>query len=267
VNFEGFPRVAVRPPWDGGWIFTRDKWEALDERRLPGPGASVWYPCKDHQSDEPDSGATLSITVPDTLWRWGMGGWWLCARRGGERWRRARDLCLDVVDPINNYDIIPISASSVNWHEDTPGEGQLDCNFWVLDYNLERRSHNSDRRIPCCIVSNTGWAYPFYEDGYKLVEAPHLGMEHQSAVAYGNKFENGYLGADLSGTGWGLKWDFIIVHESGHECLAIISRPMTSPICGCMKDSPIIRRPCTRPARMEWKPAMITASAPEEYPQ
>src|SRR5450432_1614448 len=59
--------------------------------------------------------------------------------------------------------------------------------------------------------------YPFYEDGYKLIDAPHLGMEHQSAVAYGNQYMNGYLGQDLSGTGWGLKWDYIIVHESGHE--------------------------------------------------
>ncbi len=59
--------------------------------------------------------------------------------------------------------------------------------------------------------------YPFYEDGFKLVETPHLGMEHQSAVAYGNQFMNGYLGMDLSHTGWGLKWDYIIVHESGHE--------------------------------------------------
>ena len=59
--------------------------------------------------------------------------------------------------------------------------------------------------------------YPWYKDGYKLIEAPHLGMEHQSGVAYGNKFKNGYRGRDLSGTGWGLKWDFIIVHESAHE--------------------------------------------------
>jgi len=59
--------------------------------------------------------------------------------------------------------------------------------------------------------------YPFYKDSYKLVESPHLGMEHQSAVAYGNKFQKGYKGIDLSGSGWGLKWDFIIVHESGHE--------------------------------------------------
>src|SRR5699024_3532509 len=59
--------------------------------------------------------------------------------------------------------------------------------------------------------------YPFYEDSYKLIETPHLGMEHQSAVAYGNHYQNGYMGEDLSGSGWGLKWDFIIIHESAHE--------------------------------------------------
>ena len=62
--------------------------------------------------------------------------------------------------------------------------------------------------------------YPFYEDSYKLVETPYLGMEHQSNVAYGNKYMNGYLGRDLSGTGVGLNWDFIIIHETGHEWFA-----------------------------------------------
>jgi len=125
----------------------------------------------------------------------------------------------NVVNPINNYDIIPYIGKYVNWHEEYAGEkGKLDCNFWVLDYNLERAKpqfKQADSMLHCFEY----WMgpYPFYEDGYKLVEAPHLGMEHQSAVAYGNKFGNGYLGRDLSGTGWGLKWDFIIVHESGHE--------------------------------------------------
>ncbi|MDP3773582.1 MAG: M1 family aminopeptidase, partial [Gemmatimonadales bacterium] len=59
--------------------------------------------------------------------------------------------------------------------------------------------------------------YPWYEDGYKLIEAPHLGMEHQSGIAYGNHYQNGYLGRDVSRTGLGLQWDFIIVHESAHE--------------------------------------------------
>ena len=122
-------------------------------------------------------------------------------------------------NPINNYNIIPYIGKYVTWHQDYKGEkGKLDCNYWVLDYNLEKgKSHFKavDSMLHCFEY----WfgPYPFYEDGYKLIEAPHLGMEHQSAVAYGNNFGEGYRGRDLSGTGRGLNWDFIIVHESGHE--------------------------------------------------
>src|ERR1700693_257080 len=124
-----------------------------------------------------------------------------------------------VVNPINNYDIIPYIGKYVNWRSTFYGQkGNLDCSFWVLDYNLQKaKKHFSvvDSMLRCFEY----WfgPYPFYEDGYKLVQSPHLGMEHQSAIAYGNHFLQGYLGRDLSGTGWGLKWDFIVVHESGHE--------------------------------------------------
>ncbi len=216
LRFEGYPRVAVRPPWDGGWIFTKDKqgrpWMSV---ACQGLGASVWYPCKDHQSDEPDSGASLSITVPDTL---------VAVGNGRLKKKRANGdgtatYTWAVVNPINNYDIIPYIGKYVSWHEDYAGEkGRLDCDYWVLDYDLAKARQQfkqADSMLHCFEY----WMgpYPFYEDGYKLVEAPHLGMEHQSAVAYGNHFENGYLGRDLSASGWGLKWDFIIVHESGHE--------------------------------------------------
>jgi len=216
VQFEGVPRVAVRPPWDGGWIWTKDKqgrpWMSV---ACQGLGASVWYPCKDHQSDEPDSGASLHITVPDTLVAVGNGRMQQVKQNGNGTntysWR--------VVNPINNYDIIPYIGKYVNFHVELQGEkGPLDCNYWVLDYNLDiaRQQFKQADSMLHCFESWMG-PYPFYEDGYKLVEAPHLGMEHQSAVAYGNHFANGYLGRDLSGTGWGTKWDFIIVHESGHE--------------------------------------------------
>jgi aminopeptidase N len=216
VRFEGHPRVAVKPPWDGGWIFTRDKlgrpWMSV---ACQGLGASVWYPCKDHQSDEPDSGASLSITVPDTLVAVGNG------RLSGKKMNGdgTATFTWAVVNPINNYDIIPYIGKYVSWHVDYAGEkGKLDCDYWVLDYNRDKAMQQfkqADSMLHCFEY----WMgpYPFYEDGYKLVEAPHLGMEHQSAVAYGNHFENGYLGRDLSHSGWGLKWDFIIVHESGHE--------------------------------------------------
>jgi len=216
VQFEGKPRAAVRPPWDGGWIWTKDKqgrpWMSV---ACQGLGASVWYPCKDHQSDEPDSGASLHITVPDTLVAVGNGR----LKEKKDNGDGTTTWSWNVVNPINNYDIIPYIGKYVNFHEDFQGEkGHLDCNYWVLDYHLDtarEQFKQADSMLRCFEY----WMgpYPFYEDGYKLVEAPHLGMEHQSAVAYGNHYANGYLGRDLSGTGWGMKWDFIIVHESGHE--------------------------------------------------
>jgi aminopeptidase N len=216
IHFQGNPRVAIRPPWDGGWIFTRDKlgrpWMTV---ACQGLGASVWYPCKDHQSDEPDSGAILNITVADTLVAIGNGR----LRNKKSNHDGTTSFEWSVVNPINNYDIVPYIGKYQGWNQEYPGEkGKLDCSFWVLDYNLTKAKEQF-RQVDSMLKCFEYWMgpYPFYEDGYKLVEAPHLGMEHQSAVAYGNKFGNGYLGKDLSGSGWGLKWDFIIVHESGHE--------------------------------------------------
>ena len=216
LSFSGKPREAIRPPWDGGWIWKKDAngnpWMSV---ACQGLGASVWYPCKDHQSDEPDKGATLSITIPDTLV--GVGNGRLKEKKnnndGTISWT------WEVLDPINNYNIIPYIGKYSNFTETFAGEkGKLDCSYWVLDYNLNKAKEQF-KQAALMLKCFEHWfgPYPFYEDGYKLVEAPHLGLEHQSATAYGNKYQNGYLGRDLSGTGWGLKWDFIIVHESGHE--------------------------------------------------
>lgn len=215
IVFSGKPTIAKNPPWDGGWIFTKDKlgrpWMSV---ACQGLGASVWYPCKDHQSDEPDS-AFINIAVPDTLVAVANGRF--LGKKSyapGEttyKWK--------VVNPINNYNIIPSIGKYTTWNEVYDGEnGKLDCDYWVLDYNLEKAKQQFTQ-ASMTLKAFEHWfgPYPFYEDGFKLVESPHLGMEHQSAVAYGNKYLNGYLGRDLSGTGWGLKWDFIIVHESGHE--------------------------------------------------
>jgi aminopeptidase N len=216
VYYHGNPQLAVHPPWGGGFIFSYDSlnrpWMSV---ACEGTGASVWYPCKDYLGDEPDSGASLTIIVPDSLVAVANGR--LIKKynisKGMTSWTWA------VVNPINNYDIIPYIGKYVNWHSTFYGQkGNLDCSFWVLDYNLQKaRKHFTvvDSMLRCFEY----WfgPYPFYEDGYKLVQSPHLGMEHQSAIAYGNHFLQGYMGKDLSGTGWGLKWDFIVVHESGHE--------------------------------------------------
>ena len=219
IFYHGKPREAIRPPWDGGWIWKKDEkgrpWMSV---ACQGLGASVWYPCKDHQSDEPDRGATLRVTVPDTLIAVGNGR----LKEKKENSDHTSTYTWGVVNPINNYNIIPYIGKYVTWHEDYMGEkGKLDCDFWVLDYDLDKakQQFTQVRSMLKCLEHWFG-PYPFYEDGYKLVEAPHLGMEHQSDIAYGNKFRNGYLGKDLSASGWGEKWDFIIVHESAHEWFA-----------------------------------------------
>jgi len=218
IYYHGKPKAAKRAPWDGGLIWTKDKrnnpWVSI---ACQGLGASVWYPCKDHQNDEPDS-AEMHITIPDTL---------VCVGNGRMRDKKINGdgtVTYDwaVVNPINNYNIIPYIGKYVHFDEVYKGEkGNLDMDYWVLDYNLDK-AKKQFTDAPRMMKAFEYWfgPYPFYDDGFKLVEAPHLGMEHQSATAYGNGYQNGYLGRDLSGSGWGLKWDFIIVHESGHEWFA-----------------------------------------------
>ena len=216
ITYHGVPREAKQPPWDGGWIWTYDAqgnpWMSV---ACQGLGASVWYPCKDTQSDEPDDGASLHITVADSLQAVGNGRLRDVTRNadGTSTWN------WKVTQPINTYNLVPYIGKYVHFGEVYDGvSGQLDCDYWVLSIN-EAKAREHFKLVPKmlkCFEDHFG-PYPFYHDSYKLVEAPHLGMEHQSAVAYGNGYRNGYLGRDLSGTGWGNKWDYIIVHESGHE--------------------------------------------------
>jgi aminopeptidase N len=215
IYYHGTPREAVKPPWDGGLIWKKDSlnrpWISV---ACQGLGASVWYPCKDIQSDEPDLGATVTLIVPDTLMAISNGRLIHQNKSNG-----LGTYTWNVKNPINNYDISFYIGKYAHWSEYYGGEkGPLSCDYWVLDYNLPRAKEQF-KQVPKMLKAFEHWygPYPFYEDGYKLVEAPHLGMEHQSAVAYGNGFKNGYRSTDLSGTGEGLKWDFIIVHESGHE--------------------------------------------------
>jgi aminopeptidase N len=217
IYFHGKPREAPNAPWDGGWVWTKDEkgrpWMTV---ACQGLGASIWYPCKDHQSDEPDNGAELEITVADSLVAVGNGRLKNKIKNndGTTTWQWA------VTNPINNYNIVPYIGSYSNWSEKYQGEkGNLDCSYWVMDYNLEKSKQQFSRDVPAMLKCFEDWfgPYPFYEDSYKMVETPHLGMEHQSSIAYGNRYRNGYLGIDRSGTGWGAKWDYIIIHESGHE--------------------------------------------------
>ncbi|MBM3433021.1 MAG: M1 family metallopeptidase [Bacteroidetes bacterium] len=221
IQYSGKPRIAVNPPWDGGWIYKKDRsgnpWMSV---ACQGLGASVWYPCKDHQSDEPDRGAQLNIIVPDTLQAVANGR--LLGKKlagpGKEQWS------WNVTSPINNYNLVPYIGRYAHWTDTLLGEEKqkLDLDYWVLAEDLDKAKPHFLRDVKRMLRAFEYWfgPYPFYNDGFKLVQSPHLGMEHQSAIAYGNQFRNGYLGSDLSRSGWGLKWDYIIIHESGHEWFA-----------------------------------------------
>ena len=218
IDYSGNPVIAKHAPWDGGWIFTKDKngnpWmTAADE----GIGASIWLPVKDIWSDEPDNGITFKIITPKDLV--GVGNGKLIKEENlGDK----KSWLWEVKSPINDYSIIPSIGKYVNFKDTFDGEkGKLDLDYWVLDYNLDKAKKQFEQVKPMMKAFEHWFGpYPFYEDSYKLVESPHLGMEHQSNVAYGNKYQNGYLGRDLSGTGIGLKWDYIIIHETGHEWFA-----------------------------------------------
>ena len=216
VFYQGNPRPAARAPWDGGFSWKKDANEKdFVATSCQGLGASVWWPCKDHMYDEVDS-LMLSVEIPMHLSDVSNG-----RLRGIEvnNEKKTNTFHWAVTNPINNYGVNLNIGDYVQWEEAYKGEkGNLDVSYWVLKDN-EAKAREQFKEVPKMLEAFEHWfgPYPFYEDGYKLVEAPYLGMEHQSSVTYGNHFMNGYLGTDLSGTGWGLKFDFIIIHDSGHE--------------------------------------------------
>ena len=215
VHYHGKPLVAKRPPWEGGFTWAADSlgrpWVVTTDQ---GMGASAWWPNKDTQADEPDS-QRIALRVPDPMINVSNG-------------RLVKTIQHDdktttyewfVKNPINNYAIAVAAGSYEHWNEIYEGErGELTMDFWPISYNLEKAKQQFAQARPMmkCFEHWFG-PYPWYEDGYKLIEVPNTGMEHQSAVSYGNWYENGYRKRDLSGTGLGLKWDFIIIHESAHE--------------------------------------------------
>lgn len=216
IEFSGKPRVARMPPWDGGITWKKDSnGKPFIANANQGLGASVWWPCKDHQYDEPDNGMIIRLNVPAGLVAVSNGR---LKSQKTER-NKTKTFTWEVVNPINTYTVNLSVGDYVNFSEKYAGEkGQLDMQYWVLRHNLERaKTHFKDAVRTMQALEHWFGPYPFYEDSYKLVEVPYLGMEHQSSVTYGNEYKMGYRGADLSGTGEGLKWDFIIVHESGHE--------------------------------------------------
>jgi aminopeptidase N len=215
VEYMGKPVVSRRPPWSGGLTWKKDSENnPYITTTCQGAGASIWWPCKDHQYDEPDS-MLISVTVPKNLMDVSNG--------------RLRSIVQNndntatynwfVSNPINNYCVNMNIAPYVHFSDKYKGEkGILDLDFYVLKENLEKAKIQF-QEVKRMLAAFEYWfgPYPFYKDGYKLVEVPYTGMEHQSSVTYGNGYKNGYGGRDESHTGWGMKFDFIIIHESSHE--------------------------------------------------
>jgi len=215
VFYSGKPHKALNAPWDGGVVWRKDEkgrpWVAT---AVQGLGASVWWPNKDTQSDEPED-MTISVTVPNDLVDVSNGR----LKKTIDNPDGTKTFVWYVSNPINNYDVAINIGNYIEMKDSWSGEGgKLALGFWVLDYN-EDKAREHFKVVKPMLKCFEYWfgKYPFYKDSYKLIEAPFLGMEHQSGVAYGNNYQMGYKGTDLSGTGWGLKWDFLIIHESGHE--------------------------------------------------
>jgi len=219
IHFKGAPKISNNPPWDDGFTWEKDN-NGTDfiATSCQGGGSSIWWPSKDHMYDEPDQGIELSITAPKHLISVANGR----LIQTKENSNKTNTTSWKVVNPINNYGVNINIGDYVHFTEKYKGKkGVLDCDYYVVSYNLEK-AKKQFKEVSRTIEAFEHWfgPYPFYEDSYKLVEVPYLGMEHQSSVTYGNGYQNGYKGIDLSGTGWGLKFDFIIVHESGHEWFA-----------------------------------------------
>jgi aminopeptidase N len=213
IYYSGNPIVAKRPPWDGGFTWERDQagnpWVVVT---CQGTGASLWWPNKDHQADEPDS-MTISVTVPPGLENISNGR---LRRRTvlPDGWTRFDWF---VSYPINNYNVtinIGKYAHFRDWH--ASGGDSLSLDYYVMPENLAKAKSHFKQVPPmmACFEQFFG-KYPFPRDGFKLVESPHTGMEHQSAVAYGNRYLGGYRGRTWAEVG--LKFDFIIIHETAHE--------------------------------------------------
>ena len=218
VYYEGKPREAKRAPWDGGFSWKKDENDNhFIATSCQGLGASVWWPNKDHMYDEVES-MDISVRVPSNLMNISNGKLLNIKKHTDS----TTTYHWGVRNPINNYGVNVNIGDYTHFSEKYNGEaGVLDMDYYVLKDNLEK-AKKQFKDAPKMMKAFEHWfgKYPFYKDGFKLVEVPYLGMEHQSSVTYGNKYTNGYLGRDLSGTGWGLKFDFIIIHESGHEWFA-----------------------------------------------
>lgn len=214
VTYHGNPMVAKRAPWDGGFVFSKDQ-EGKDWIGVAceGTGASLWWPCKEYLGDEPDS-MQVTLTYPKDLFFVGNGKMTNDLVNASNRtttWK--------VSYPINNYNITLNIANYKQIHDVYHSNSlnqNLDLDYYILPYNYDKALKQFKQVKPMLTIYEKYLGpYPFWNDGYALVETPYLGMEHQGAIAYGNGYKTGYAGTDFSKIG--LDFDYIIIHETGHE--------------------------------------------------
>jgi aminopeptidase N len=214
IAYSGHPITATNPPWDGGFSWSDDSAGNPGVAvTCQGTGASCWWPNKDHQSDEPDS-MLISVTVPDTLTDISNGRL-RSVMPAGAGWKRWDWF---VSYPINNYDVT-VNIGKFSHFSDiylSGGKDTLTLDYYILPAQIDN-ARRQFRQVPVMMKAFEKYfgPYPFIRDGYKLIECSHTGMEHQSAVAYGNRYLRGYRGYASSAVG--LDFDFIIIHESAHE--------------------------------------------------
>lgn len=216
IFYEGSPQEAQNPPWQGGFVWKQDSqgnaWIAVACQNI---GASIWFPNKDHWSDKPDS-VQLTYEVPTGLVAVGNGNLVKTKKLSNNY----TQYVWKVSYPINNYNITINVGKYVHFSDVYVAQdgSQLSLDYYVLPQNLEKAQRHFKQVKPMLACYEKFFdKYPFWKDGFALVETPYLGMEHQGAIAYGNQYMEGYLGGDLTGTGIGKQFDFIIIHETGHE--------------------------------------------------
>lgn len=214
IKYHGTPIKAKHAPWDGGFVWRHDRNGKLFVGvACEGLGASSWWPCKDHLSDEPDNGIRIITTVPRGL---------KCVANGQDMGQKDSGAWSTftylVTYPINTYNVSINIGDYVHFEDEYVSEDgdKLKLNYDVLSYNLDKAKEQFKQVKPMMkIYEKYLGKYPFWRDGYRLVETSYLGMEHQSDIAYGNHYRTGYDGTDYSRIG--LTFDYIIIHESGHE--------------------------------------------------
>jgi aminopeptidase N len=197
-RFGGF--TFGKDPAGRPWIYTA----------CEGIGASMWWPNKDQWRDEVEN-MEISVAIPNDLVDVSNGKFVGKADLGDgyTRWDWM------VHYPINNYDV---SLNIGNYVHFSDRLGHLPMDFYVLPEDLDKaKKQFTQAKGMIQAFQHYFGEYPFAKDGYKLVEVPYSGMEHQSAVTYGNHFANGYLERDWTEVGISPRFDFIIIHESGHE--------------------------------------------------